>query len=154
MCCICASTHMNARWVKGEEKKHLKNLQEAALRGESRHNEFNNVQCSLKHSSEPLRRCHSYQISGAEILPEPGGGEAAHMVCALDNTVTHSRCAVFLSPAAGLSFFDTPGFALGPHNIINKWACCFISPGSNKSLWAATRQKKPPKNRETLFRPY
>lgn len=35
--------------------------------GESRRNEFNNVQCSLKRSSQPLRRCHSCQISGAEI---------------------------------------------------------------------------------------
>lgn len=34
---------------------------------ETTHNEFNNVQCSLKHSSQPLRRCHSCQISGAEI---------------------------------------------------------------------------------------
>lgn len=34
---------------------------------ESRHNEFNDVQCSLKRSSRPLRRCRSCQISGAEI---------------------------------------------------------------------------------------
>lgn len=42
-------------------------------RSRSAHNEFNNVRCSLKRGLEPLRRCHSCQISGAELQPALSG---------------------------------------------------------------------------------
>lgn len=42
------------------------------------------------------------------------------MVCLLDNTVTHNRCAVFLSPGVRLSFFDTPVFPPKLHNNIQQ----------------------------------
>lgn len=41
--------------------------QQAAEVEESAQNEFNKVQCSLKHGSRLLQRCRSCQISAAEI---------------------------------------------------------------------------------------
>lgn len=43
-------------------------------------NKFNNIQFSLKHSSESLWRCQSYHISGAEMWLVLRG--SSHMVCA------------------------------------------------------------------------
>lgn len=55
------------------------------------------------------------------------------MVCLLDNAVTHSSCAVFLSPGVGISFFVTPVFSPKPHNNINKWGC-WIHPLSQQRI--------------------
>lgn len=41
--------------------------EQAAEAEESAQNEFNKVQCSLKHGSQLLQRCHFCQISAAEI---------------------------------------------------------------------------------------
>lgn len=138
------SSACRARWGKQWRSR----LRETWWQGESRHNDFNNVQCSLKHSSQP-RRCHSCQISGAEIWLVLSGSspyglsawqhcDPQQMCClppVLDSASLTHLC--FLPSFTITSTIETVGFALlSQQRILGSNRTHFEKKKKLASLWA------------------
>ena len=101
------------------ERSEKNNRGAGCRRGESTHNEFNNVQSSLKHSSQPLWRCHSCQISGAEIWLVPSGN-SPYGPSAWQHRDPQQMCC-FSVPWWWDTSFVTPVFSPKSHNNVDKW---------------------------------
>lgn len=94
-------------------------VEEQAAEGEeSAQNEFNKMQCWLKHGSRLLQRCRSVRL----VLLRHGWccAGAAHVACLLDNTATCSRCAVIYPPDDQIH--------LHPAQLHSNKGCCRICP--------------------------